>query len=559
MGDTAAFLDALTSTTPEGLFGYSWSIAPDGRKTSTWHPLSDGSDAIAERVLAESEAGSNVYWGVSASAQDRGPHQRVKSEASAGIYGLWVEIDYEAGAAHQKMGYPPDEAAALSIIKSTGLTPTILLNSGHGLHAWWVFSDFWAFETDMDRSAAASLAERWQATVKARAAEQNWIVDSTFDLARVLRIPGTKNYKVEPFKDVIPLDIEAGRTHSPEDVEEFVLDNITYDRSVVKRSYQVGHLVLDPAVDEPRELVELMCEEHDRFRDVLNRTEKIGDGSPSAYDMSLATMCAHMAWSDQNIVDLLISNRRRYGDDLKLRQDYYALTLRRARERTEEEKAIEHLPELTAGLDQAVEGGDEEEAKPARRKVAEAVSARLGFNIQAMFRYEMEPPEFAIEIVNGQELHLGPIEAITEQKRLNNAILASDVAHTIPSFKKAEWTVITAALRSICINRTIGIEATATGAMIQSLREYLFDRPPIDNTQEAVSAQHPYTDAAGRVCIFVAPFRLWLHTTRQERMAAPDISRVLRSMGATPDELRVPLDGREATRQVWVLPKSHLA
>ena len=56
------------------------------------------------------------------------------------------------------------------------------------------------------------------------------------------------------------------------------------------------------------------------------------DQSASAYDMSLAMYAAQANWTDQEIVDLLIASRRKHGDDLKLRLDYFERTLAKVRE-----------------------------------------------------------------------------------------------------------------------------------------------------------------------------------------------------------------------------------
>ena len=56
------------------------------------------------------------------------------------------------------------------------------------------------------------------------------------------------------------------------------------------------------------------------------------DQSPSAYNMSMATMAMQAGWSDQEVVNLLICWRRKHGHDLKLRENYYLMTLDKARE-----------------------------------------------------------------------------------------------------------------------------------------------------------------------------------------------------------------------------------
>ncbi|MGI8787095.1 MAG: hypothetical protein ACR2HG_04945 [Pyrinomonadaceae bacterium] len=56
------------------------------------------------------------------------------------------------------------------------------------------------------------------------------------------------------------------------------------------------------------------------------------DQSASSYDLSLANYCVQAGWTDQEIVNLLIESRRKNGDDLKLRYDYYQRTIAKVRE-----------------------------------------------------------------------------------------------------------------------------------------------------------------------------------------------------------------------------------
>lgn len=94
---------------------------------------------------------------------------------------------------------------------------------------------------------------------------------------------------------------------------------------------EVGALVLRPDAQPPHEKLEVLLANDDRFRDTWNRQRRdLKDHSASGYDMALAAVTAQAGWSEQEIADLLIAHRRKNGDDLKLRQDYYQRTIDRA-------------------------------------------------------------------------------------------------------------------------------------------------------------------------------------------------------------------------------------
>src|SRR5262249_15818403 len=79
----------------------------------------------------------------------------------------------------------------------------------------------------------------FQATLKSYAAESGWKLDSTSDLARVLRIPGTFNRKLDP---AVPVKVqEQNRQHrySPEEFEPFLVLETQMEAKPGRRSADV--------------------------------------------------------------------------------------------------------------------------------------------------------------------------------------------------------------------------------------------------------------------------------------------------------------------------------
>ena len=72
------------------------------------------------------------------------------------------------------------------------------MDSGWGIQPHWLLDRLWVFADEDDRQAAAALVQRFQATIHQQAAKYGWTLDSTHDLTRVLRIPGTLNHKLTP-------------------------------------------------------------------------------------------------------------------------------------------------------------------------------------------------------------------------------------------------------------------------------------------------------------------------------------------------------------------------
>ena len=150
--------------------------------------------AAAARIASEWATKENLYIGVGC-LQERPDYGRGTEDQVCAIPGVWADIDVR-GEVHKAANLPPTLADAMSIIRGVGVRPSLIVESGYGLQAWWLFKEPWVFTSDRDRHAAKSLAVRWQALLRREASRNEWTVDATADLTRVLRIPGTINHKI---------------------------------------------------------------------------------------------------------------------------------------------------------------------------------------------------------------------------------------------------------------------------------------------------------------------------------------------------------------------------
>lgn len=201
-------------------------------KKSRWFKASDLNKAIAavnkmERV--------NTYFGVGlqnqAAALARAAEKAKKKVVASGtrgfmdtaiaIPGLWIDIDVQ-GPGHSAENLPATMDAAMSFVQSFPLQPTMLVATGGGLHGYWLFKELWEFDDDEERQFAQALSRRFQFTLQAIAKEAHqWDIDSTYDLARVLRLPGTYNVKNDPvLVEVVRFDDLC--RYNPDDFEPYL-------------------------------------------------------------------------------------------------------------------------------------------------------------------------------------------------------------------------------------------------------------------------------------------------------------------------------------------------
>jgi len=195
MNNTIRFFEALYRDCKEGYLTI-WTLQD---KKTYWFKVSKYEEA-AEAALLLAQKEYDVYFGVGLRREKLGPMQRGSAKDVAIIPGIWMDIDIKSDV-HKEKQLPPDIDAALQIIDEFPMEPSILINSGHGLHSYWLFKEPWIIRTEEEQKKASQYLQEFQGTFLQYALDFGWKLDNTSDLARVLRVPGTINYKGEP-KDV---------------------------------------------------------------------------------------------------------------------------------------------------------------------------------------------------------------------------------------------------------------------------------------------------------------------------------------------------------------------
>jgi len=326
---TQQFLQALWQYKPEESYFLIWSKRRDSKQSHWCQTVAQAAAAV--------EAGrqADLYVGCALSMMARSAEQRVGNEDAAGIPGVWVDIDIRSEV-HQAKALPATAELALQIIPHD-IQPTVLVRSGNGLHAWWLFREPWIFEGVEEREVAAKLLRRWQALLRMRAAARGWSLDHTHDLARLLRLPGTLNHKSDPPR-MVSLLAKDGPRYDPSDLEE-ILDqhNVPRDFQAARRAalgtVEQPELTLHPDAAVDHKLLELLLDASLKFRATWQRQRwdlHNGDASQSHYDLAIANFGLDAGLPEQLIVNLMIEHRRGNPDfkaRRKLRQDYYRRTL----------------------------------------------------------------------------------------------------------------------------------------------------------------------------------------------------------------------------------------
>jgi hypothetical protein len=197
-----------------------------GERITKWHRIIDHDWAADEAAqLAETCC---VWFGVAPRERKLPAGKRGGAGDCLTLPAMWLDIDI-ASTVHAADDLPPDMDAALELLADFPIPPTAVINSGHGLQAWWKLTE----PIDADLQATAILAD-WGTTWAEIGRRRGWHVDNVFDIARVMRLPGTLNRKADP----VPVSIIGAdwtRTYGVDDLAGHMLEAPTPQAPDIRR------------------------------------------------------------------------------------------------------------------------------------------------------------------------------------------------------------------------------------------------------------------------------------------------------------------------------------
>ncbi len=159
------------------------------KRSALFSTVADAVDYV--EAISDSQ---DVYQCVSLIAGS--PSGRGKREDCTSTGFLWCDVDVSSDA-HKSDKLPTSKEEATEFINSLPIKPTIIVDSGWGMHGYWILTEPVLIDDEDSRSRAESLTKGWHQFVCDKAAERGWELENLGDLPRVLRTPGTQNNKVK--------------------------------------------------------------------------------------------------------------------------------------------------------------------------------------------------------------------------------------------------------------------------------------------------------------------------------------------------------------------------
>lgn len=318
---SAAFLATLfgPSGPPDGTFAQLW----DASRSYT-HNVTTWNQAAAVVSVGRTK---DVYVGVGLSPKKIPHASRLRQGDCAGIPGVWLDVDVVGGPTNRSSA-APDKGAAADLAASI-LEPSLLVDSGYGMQAWWLFDGGpWMLAGDDDRLEARRLEA---GCIQAHRSKVDWKIDSVHDLARLMRLPGTMNGKDSRHHQPVAVLHEGPRYARGRLVDAFGFGELgaNLNGTEVALGFELGQVGVDPI-----KLAALVAESP-RFAAVFGERleEQREQWSASECDFSLAVTALRASWTHMDVASLIAAHRQAHHPevaDKALRRDYIERTISNA-------------------------------------------------------------------------------------------------------------------------------------------------------------------------------------------------------------------------------------
>jgi hypothetical protein len=262
-----------------GAYGHYWR----DDKTSQWF-------AVGELVWPQLTEGINLYFGVHpvSEANPREVHTRSRIDTIAAINCVFAEFD-AADLNGSKRGLK-------ARVDALPLRASIVIDSGGGYHAYWLLREPYLIRNDAERAFARQFQSDWVKAVGGDPAAR--------DLARVLRVPGTVNWKPKyapNFPRVMFVEADFDRVYDLAQFDDLLVEH---------KSKSTPAQIPTPPPAQPLDLsdIELLnrarnADNGAKFQALWSGDTSAHNGDHSAADLSLCEILAFWLQKDPERID----------------------------------------------------------------------------------------------------------------------------------------------------------------------------------------------------------------------------------------------------------------
>lgn len=459
---------------------------------------------------------------------------RIRSDEAVALPGLFADLDCSP---HPSKVHFDSKEHAARFLTTLPRQPTAVVDSGGGLHAWWLFKEPWLFEDENERRLAERTEYGWTNYLRHRALESGVRdgVDHVKDLARVLRYPGTRNLKYKSPRDVRLLRSDGPR-YNPADFEAW--ESNVVGTKLTDADLSALELRLTPDAEPPFEKLRALMDIEAKFKATWERRRSdLKDQSKSGYDMAIAQQLAIWGWDAEEIAAALIAWRRQHGLELKLRESYYSRTIAKAmafRDQLETERAVES--------GELAPGGDEQLLK--------MIATVTGVDIVRIVRHGPSTTGRYTAVLESGTVPIGSASEVLRWDTWQKLAFAHGVLQGRP--KGQRWDVVLRAMQ-----RIVEVQEAEDAEELEVFRGWIEEHlrhearvvkeeAGADFADNVVALKAPYR-SNGHVCVNLEALRERVGL-RGEKISRPDLVRLFRADGWQSDKSQTQARGRGGRR-----------
>ncbi len=536
-----------------------------------------------------------------------GDKRGTEAQAS-GTVGFYLDIDFAHGVHKKAAHLPPDMDAAMSLLNALPAPCSAVVSSGHGIQAWVMLSEAFMFADQLDMARFKAVSIKWARTIQAAAAARGWKVDSTFDVVRLGRLPGSLNNK-----DSAPVPVELlGWTEKRYSIEE--LEKLSEAHATAPMAKPVDLSLDAEAMGEDVNVffLEALCDANPNAAAVVAGVRQ--GTSDSESDMTIANMARNYfgqnglegADLENAIAHCVRANRINTGNKVEkasrasyvLKTVAAAMASREGYERVPVEsnparpvegvpagretgepgapplpeggegKNGEHVPVGRAGsseraeADHAPEPAHGPKAAPVdRARIASALKTAnfiLGVfkgGITRVVRLVADEPEYILHFDNGATYTVGGIDKLMSVVAVGHAV-ADCLRVLAPPIKGQRVEQLREALLQAVEDEHIGEEATSAGQGRAWLGHFVASNPPAD-CFDPTGGSPCWVNESGRIMVLGPSLHTYVRMVLGEGgLGHKGFGKILRAAGCIPAQVRIrPKSGESSTRSAWVLPQ----
>jgi len=534
------------------------------KKTHRFQSIEDAANLI------ESNLDKQIDYYIGCGLQDiqhkNKPGRGLASDVVA-IPGFWIDIDFGVNGHKPGKLLPPTIDDALLLVLGNGFDPTMIVNSGNGIHAWWLFKEVWKFANDAERQMASDISRRLQETIQYNASKLGWAVDSTMDLSRVLRPVGTKNWKDSSNPKPVTLHQYSQIRYSDAgEIDRFLMQetelsclSVNQKQPPVSKQQRdeiVGDgLTISENADPDYDMINQLCCLDVKFAGSWNkRRTDMKDQTNSSYHMSIANICAQNGLNPQEIADIIVAWQRRHGQDMAkvLRPKYIADTVCKAMSRTNLDLCEQPVkPEGTKK-----EHGSKEKAGSSDDDNRKRLKQITGIDIIRVKKYAQEiGAQYVMETTSGN-ITFKTVSQLTTLGTFKNTVF--EALNVYPQIAPSVWPGAINIIGKLTVDIEVGTDSTLEGRIGTWLTYYLYSKFPCDIEYSIKNQECPFIHN-DHWYIFPIKFRLFTYNTFANVEPVSKMYLDLKIIGAEQQIFKITdpdNPSKRMTKKPWKIPAS---